>query len=402
MEEEKPLAGEGVTVPPTPHFVIDVVIKERKLTFEEASQCLNTLGKDESGVRYAYLMITAREKKLTDVSTILNFKHVLFLDLGGNHLDLNALQVLSGMAFLIYLKAERNRVESAALDPMHYLQVLILSMNQITETCDINQPLLENLELAENLIYTVQFDAERLANLKFLNLKANHLIDLSGTFPPCLERLYVAQNDIIKLNMDCYNLRNLRILHLRDNNIRKLNGFTEELEHLTYLNVRGNKIHKVRQFRKLACLPRLDTLILLENPLYGLPEAQQDEEAPKGEEDEEAAEDEEEAEGEEEPTPVDKMRLPLLVLLPRLKRINKEPVRFEEKEAAEAAKKKIEEDIYAEESSEEETEMPTTTDFTTDYTTETEMDKEEEEEEEDEERGENEDVTERTDSIVPT
>ncbi|KAJ8985723.1 hypothetical protein NQ317_014374 [Molorchus minor] len=367
MEEEpgegKPFAGEGVTAPPTPHFVVEE-IKEKKLTFEEASQCLNTLGKDESGVRYAYLMITATDRKLTDVSTILNFKHVLFLDLSGNYLNLEGLQVLSGMPFLIYLNSDRNIVESAALNPIYYLQVLILNRNRITETCDINQPMLDNLELSDNLIYTAQFDSERLENLKVLNLKGNHLIDLSGTYPSSIESLYVAQNDITKINMDCYGLRNLKILHMRQNNVRKLDGFTEELENLTYLNVRGNKITKIRQFRKLNTLPKLDTLILLENPLYGVPEeAVKGEGSPKEEEGEE--EEEPEAEGEEIAVAIDKMRLPLL---------RGRPQRL--------AKKKISDQIFEEDSSEEETEMATTTDFTTDYTTETEGDREETTEEE--------------------
>nr|CAI5852003.1 unnamed protein product [Callosobruchus analis] len=63
-------------------------------------------------------------------------------------------------------------------------------------------------------------------------------------------------------------LPNLTVLNLRENNIRKLSGFSEHLVNLVYLNVRGNKITKVRQFRKLAVLPKLDTLILLDNPLY--------------------------------------------------------------------------------------------------------------------------------------
>ncbi|KAJ8928377.1 hypothetical protein NQ314_019042 [Rhamnusium bicolor] len=344
------LRGEGgPTVPSTPHFIVEEPIKDKKLSFEEASASLNTLGKDESGVRYAYLMISANEKKLTDVAIILNFKHVLFVDLSGNFLNLDALQVLSGMPFMIFLRADRNRIESAALSPMPYLQVLILNKNQITETCDINQPMLEYLELEDNLIYTAQFDTEH----------------LSGTYPCSLEKLYLAQNRISKFTMDFSTLNNLKVLHLRENNIRKLNGFTEELENLTYLNLRGNKINKVRQFRKLMCLPNLETLIILENPVCGV-----EEEKPKDEEI-----DEEEVFGEDELPPRDITRIPLLVLLPNLKRINKEIVALEEREEAEMGKRKISEQIFEELSSEDETEAPTTTGFTTEYTTETEIDK---------------------------
>lgn len=109
----------------TPRFIVpfDVPSVDKKLTFEEASKCLHNLGKDESGVRYAYLMITATNRKLTDVSIILNFKHVLFLNLSDNFLNLDALQVLAKIPFLAMLKANRNRVESAALDQIPFLQV---------------------------------------------------------------------------------------------------------------------------------------------------------------------------------------------------------------------------------------------------------------------------------------
>lgn len=368
-EVELPVqVGEGAATPPIslPRFSIEEPIKEKKLTFDEASKCLNTLGKDESGVRYAYLMITATERKLTDVSIILNFKHVLFVDISDNFLNLEGLQVLAGMPFLLYLRAERNRVESAAIDPIYYLQCLILNRNQITETCDINQPSLEILELQDNLIYTIQFDGERLCNLKMLNLRGNQLIDFSGTYPSSLEKLYLNQNKISKIVVDFSQLGNLKVLHLRDNQLRKLNGFTDQLANLTYLNLRNNKINKVREFRKLQCLPKLDTLIIMENPVTGSGEI-----VVPGEMDEEV--DAEEVFGEDEFVLKDPTRILLTVLLPNLKRLNKDIITFEEREEAELRKSKILEQIFDELSSEEETELATTTDFTTDYTTETEI-----------------------------
>lgn len=64
-------------------------------------------------------------------------------------------------------------------------------------------------------------------------------------------------------------LTNLKILHLRDNGVRKLDGFSEDLKDLWYLNLRKNNINKFRQFRKLRCLPKLDTLIIIDNPVAG-------------------------------------------------------------------------------------------------------------------------------------
>ncbi|KAG5882096.1 hypothetical protein JTB14_017515 [Gonioctena quinquepunctata] len=369
MEEEQ--FGEGhleqyFSPQITSHFIIPETIPERKLTFDEASRCLNTLGKDESGVRYAYLMMTVTEKKLTDISVIENFKHLLFLDLSGNFLNLEALEVLAKLPYLLFIKAERNRIESAALPCMPFLQVLILNKNQIIDTCGMIQPILETLELCDNSIYTAQFDAEGMKNLKVLSMSGNHLIDTSGTYPLGLEKLFLGKNNISKITPNINALTNLKILHLRENNIRKLNGFNENMANLTYLNLRDNKINKIRQFRKLTCLPNLDTLIVKGNPAGKKVRIDEDL-------DEEEREEQEEEYGEYGP-PLDPIRVALLVLLPNLKRIDKDLVKPDEREEATAKKRQIMEEIFEEDSSESETEAPTTTDFTTDFTTETEVD----------------------------
>lgn len=388
-EQEKVMYGEGqIPISPQPigRSSLHFVIQEKKLTFPEASKCLCILGKDESGVRYAYLMLSVAEKFLTDIEIISNFKHVLYVDLSGNFLNLEALQPVCKLPYLLYLKAERNKIESAALTPMPYLQVLILSKNQITETCDINQPILETLDLGYNEIYTVQFDRERLENLKELSLHANHLLDTSGMYPLRLENLYLACNKITKIHRDLNTLTNLQVLHLRDNSIRKLNGFSDQLANLTYLNLRNNKINKVRQFRKLSCLPKLDTLIILHNPLYTLKGKKipqngttdrddTDLDESERQDTERMTTDRESMIGEDEAarqSSDSRIRLELLVLLPNLKRINKNAVLDAERERAIEHKWQLTDSIFEEVSSEDESEV-STTDFTTDFTTDTEV-----------------------------
>ncbi|XP_076260575.1 leucine-rich repeat-containing protein 23-like [Rhynchophorus ferrugineus] len=360
-EFDKTVRGEDYPFfqPPVPQFVVsfDVPVKEKKLTFEQASRCLDKLGKDESGARYAYLMITAVDMKLTDVSIILSFKHVLFVDLSGNFLNLDALQVLCKMPFLILLKADRNRVESGSLNSMPYLQMLSLNINKIEETYDIAQPMLETLNLEFNQIFTAQFEKERLQNLKELNLKGNHLMDISGSYPDTVERLFLAQNKITRLSgLITTKLINLTTLHLRDNKIRKLSGFSEDFSKLEYLNLRNNNVTKLRQFRKLASLPNLKTLIITGNPVDGRS-------AGKSVAGEGQDEDDEEVFGEDEPVKkLDPIRTGLLVLLPKLVRINKVVVTMEERQEALLYKDKRVEEIMGEISSDDdETEPPTTT-----------------------------------------
>ncbi|XP_045469596.1 leucine-rich repeat-containing protein 23-like [Harmonia axyridis] len=341
------------------HFLMRGVIVPKILTFDEASKCLSNLGKDESGVRYAYLMLSATDMKLTDISKITCFKHVLFVDVSGNFLELGALQILCEMPFLILLKAERNKITSAALDPCPYLQVLVLNKNQICETDNIGQPYLETLDLSNNLIYEARFQSENLKELKQLELVGNQLVELAGQFPTSLEKIYLAQNRIHKIvASDLSKLVNLKVLHLRENKLHKLDGFTEDLKNLTYLNLRRNTVKQLKQLMKLRCLPKLETLILIDNPVMNKKEA--------------VGEEEEELEGEEDKK--DYVRISILAMLPNLKRINKEVVRLEERdEAFFIGEEKIQE-IMGEESSDEESILITTTDMTTEYTTETETD----------------------------
>ncbi|XP_018335157.1 leucine-rich repeat-containing protein 23-like [Agrilus planipennis] len=302
--EAKSIPGEAVK---ELYYPLEEVIVEKRLTFEEAAKCLNTLGKDESGMRYAYLMITATDRKLTHVDIILNFKHVLFIDISGNYLTLDSLQILTNMPFLILLKAERNRMQSAALKPAPYLQLVIMKV-------------LYNV--TDNQVYNVQFVSEGLPELKQLELRGNFLPDFSGSFPTSIEKLYMAENRISKIiSIDVCYLTNLKILHLRDNQIKKLNGFTEHLVNLEYLNLRQNRITKFREFRKLQCLPKLETLIVIANPVAG-------------EENKMAGEEPGEEMFGEDQGPTDPVRIPLLVLLPNLKRINKMPVAVSEREDA--------------------------------------------------------------------
>ena len=102
-------------------------IEPRILLHSVASECLCTLGKCDSGLRYAFLVMDASDKHLSDVSIIPTFKHVLRVNVSGNHLTSESLKVLSSMTFLLMLEADRNAITgSLRMDPMPYLQVYII------------------------------------------------------------------------------------------------------------------------------------------------------------------------------------------------------------------------------------------------------------------------------------
>ncbi|KAF9408839.1 hypothetical protein HW555_011613 [Spodoptera exigua] len=216
--------------------------------------------------------------KLTRIDAIRSFKNIMFLDVSNNCLDIQALQVIAELPYLILIHADDNKLSSAELKPMKYLQVIIFNNNQITSVADVHQEQLSTLELGFNKITKIDFKS-----------KMNKIKTLAG----------------IEL------LVNLRILHVRNNPIRYLDGFNEDQGKLQYINLRNCQVATLRQVKKMKVLKALDTLIMKGCPYMG----------GKGEED---------AEKEEEDDP--QIRVELLATLPRLKRINKDIVTPEERE----------------------------------------------------------------------
>ncbi|XP_017878382.2 leucine-rich repeat-containing protein 23-like [Ceratina calcarata] len=277
----------------------------RALTQSEAGECLHTLGKCDSGLGYAYLGLNASNKGLTDIRIIPMFKYVLYVNVSGNRLTTEALNVLSSMKYLLMLQADKNQVSSAELEPLPYLQVLTLNKNKLTSTSGISHRLLECLELNHNNIQEVTLNPYDLENLKTLELRGNILTSTNGIFFPGLTRLYLAENQIEKLE-GLEILVNLKILHLRSNKISNLDGFDARCGKLNYLNLRNNEMSKISELEKLSCLSALETLIILENPIVG-----------DIEEDEEVA-----------------YRRIVLAMLPHLIRLDKNPVLYQERRDA--------------------------------------------------------------------
>ena len=88
-------------------------------------------------------------------------------------------------------------------------------------------------------------NATKLPRLTQLELKANKLTSTAGVHIVELKKLYLGDNMITKIE-DLGRLRNLMILHLRNNNLSNLDGFTENLRQLQYLNLRYWLLNFVR------------------------------------------------------------------------------------------------------------------------------------------------------------
>jgi len=73
--------------------------------------------------------------------------------------------------------------------------------------------------------------------LVHVEARANRLEQIGHLNTPKLQRLYLAANNI-KTVSGLENKHFLTILHLRGNSIETLDGFTNDLKKLTYLNLR--------------------------------------------------------------------------------------------------------------------------------------------------------------------
>lgn len=186
---------------------------------------------------------------LTNIVAITCFKQLQFVDFSNNKLDIQRLQPVTELPFLVYLQADKNQLYTAALKRCKYLQVLVLNHNQLTTVKHVFQPELSTLEVGYNHINEMVIN--KMARLRCLDLRYNAIRELPLTMDfPKLDSLYLAGNKIKSL-VGIEMLANLRLLHVRNNPIKYLNGFVPELAKLQYLNMRNCKVTTLKQIKKL-------------------------------------------------------------------------------------------------------------------------------------------------------
>ncbi|XP_048358900.1 leucine-rich repeat-containing protein 23 [Sphaerodactylus townsendi] len=234
------------------------------LTEDHFKEGLSLLSKTGNGLAHAFVKFEAREKELTDITLIQSFIHLRYVDLSDNLLQ--DLSPLSCLTHLLWLKVDNNRLTSAALDELPYLQIASFANNHIKDTCGINHPRLASLSLKGNEIEVISgLDPVKLSNLHTLELRSNSLKSTAGLQLPKLKTLYLAQNSITQIE-GMENMTQLTTLHLRDNLLEHLDGFSESLTSLQYVNLRGNAVSNIQEVAKLQKLPLLRALVLLDNP----------------------------------------------------------------------------------------------------------------------------------------
>lgn len=283
------------------------------LTQEHIQEGLSLLCKTGTGLAHAFIKLNLKEKGLSDISAISNFIHIRFLDLANNHLK--DLSPLASLTQLLWLKVDNNAIETFRGQPfaqLTFLQCLSLAVNLLTDLQGLVGRSLETLNLRGNGIQKIPLDIGCFDNLATLELRQNQLETTEGMNLPNLRQLYLAQN-VIKSLEGLDRLARLTTLHLRENQIQSLKGLNRNMKSLRYLNVRGNVISDENGFQSLRFVSKtLQSLVLLENPVVDTSD----------------------------------YRINVIMHLPFLKRLDKEPVTSEEKtEASEKFKEIYEEEI---------------------------------------------------------
>lgn len=243
----------------------DEVLESTPLSTEMAGESLSLLCRTGSGMAHAYVRIDIKDKGLTDISILKNYKHIRYVDVSGNSLE--DIRCLSFLPHLLSLKADHNRLTTAHLPELKYLQIASFAHNRISSTEGVAHPMLTSLDLSYNKITGLAgLDTNNLPCLRILDLHNNQLENLSGIHIPTLQKLYAASNKITRCD-GIQGLHQLTTLHVRENMITSLDGFVPSLGALMYLNLRSNSLENFSDLTKLKCLPLLQTLVLAENPL---------------------------------------------------------------------------------------------------------------------------------------
>ncbi|XP_034446402.1 leucine-rich repeat-containing protein 23-like isoform X1 [Hippoglossus hippoglossus] len=294
----------------------DEKLKVSNLTPETIGEGLSLLCRTGNGLGHAFVKLDLKDKRLNDIAAISSYVHIRFLDVSNN--QLTVLSPLASLINLLWLKVDNNALACLEGNPftqLSYLQWLSVAANQLTDLGGLVGPALETLNLTGNGIKTMKsLQMGCFGNLATLELRGNLLKTTDGINLPNLQRLYLAQNAIKRLE-GLEKLEHLTTLHLRDNQLESLDGLSPNMKCLQYLNVRGNAISDENTLQCLGLVSKtLRALVLSENPLVETTD----------------------------------YRISVLILVPQLEQIDKEPVSPEERTEAQERIKELEEEEIAE------------------------------------------------------
>ncbi|TPX59920.1 hypothetical protein PhCBS80983_g02113 [Powellomyces hirtus] len=296
-------SGGGGALDSEPHGEV----ADNPLTTGTISSCISLLARTGNGLSHAYTKLTCPSRALTDIIVLSGYPHLRYVDLSNN--AIRNVAPLAGLEFLLSVDLHGNRVEKVGgeLGALKYLQHVDLKANGIRTWEVAGWPLCGVLNLDDNALSGLSLGD--FSSLVHLSVTRNTLEYASPLKTPTLQKLYLSNNPIGKMsNIDLEDKKHLQVLHLRECGLESLAGLAGSdgrgLPGLVYLNLRGNNIHSSAEIDHLTHITTLRILVLSDNPVTSHPT----------------------------------YRLEILARLPKLDRLDKDPITDDEREEASAYK----------------------------------------------------------------
>uniref|UniRef100_A0A336M7N8 CSON013327 protein n=1 Tax=Culicoides sonorensis TaxID=179676 RepID=A0A336M7N8_CULSO len=154
---------------------------------------------------------------------------------------------------------------------IRYLNVFHNELNNISQIRVDKAIKLQNLDLSNNHLRSLNIPPEFIQDLNVLKLNDNHLWEISTGFLNKfgkLRALYLNKNDMRLYDSMFKYLSNLKILSLADNRMKKLDlRYFEGLSNLTQLNLENNLLVNFNYTTLSNILPSIE-LLLIDNNLF--------------------------------------------------------------------------------------------------------------------------------------
>ena len=246
---------------PSSHVPQTPLPTERILTPEDMRCALHGVRRSGISSCFVFTEVDLCGLGLTDISLLLDYRHLEVVRLAGNRLGSEAVLPLLRLPNLVSVDLSDNRLETFGGHPAAdsastpTLKSLNLSRNRLHEAPDLAAfPFLRHLDLSHNSLACVQRTLEHLPRLRTLDVSHNFLRAVPRG--PSLTHLDVSSNKIETLHVQS----TLTYLDARDNAISRIDK-VEPCSALLFADISHNELHGATAvasaFRCCKCLREL-------------------------------------------------------------------------------------------------------------------------------------------------
>ena len=229
---------------------------------------LSNIAPTGDNLSFAYTTLNLAEKEILNLFGLLRgYPNLRYVNLSNN--KLTSLESITELPHLISLNVSKNELTDISIfsdeSKLPHLQHLNMSGNKLTKLAPLGLKRLRKLFLNENEITTCRH-LKGHDNLEFLELQKNKLKNLKGIMNMSnLRQLNVSENEIEDFR-HLINLPKLQRLNLNTNNIDKIQAPLPFLPLIEHIDIGGNKLPDLKEIQKLEKISVLKSLNAVGNP----------------------------------------------------------------------------------------------------------------------------------------